>query len=90
MHTETQTENNNMNPMDAAISHQDTICVEGSTKELCDNPEYFPVLENLRNLKNKFIQDVREVSDKYGLDGSVKVVFSIYAKKQNMEELSLD
>ena len=90
MKMETQTELQNLNQMDAAISHEDTICVEGSTKEICENPELFPVVESLKNLKNKFIQEVREVSDKYGLDGSVKVVFSIYARKAKMEELSLE
>jgi len=90
MNTETQTELQNLNPMDAAICHEDTICVEGSTKEICENPDLFPVVESLKDLKNKFIKEVREVSDKYGLDGSVKVVFSIYARKAKMEELSLE
>jgi hypothetical protein len=88
---ETQTELQNLNQTDAAtINHEDTICVEGSTKEICENPELFPVVESLKNLKNKFIKDVREVSNKYGLDGSVKVVFSIYARKAKMEEISLE
>jgi hypothetical protein len=82
MNTEIQTEIVKMNSKDAAtLSQEDIICIEGSTKELCENPELFPVVESLKDLKNKFIQDVQDLSNKYDLDGSVKVVFSIYTKK---------
>lgn len=80
----------NMNSTDAAISHEDIICVEGSTKEICENPKYSPIVESLKDLKNKFIEDVREISDKYNLDGSVKVIFSIYTRSKAMEEIRLD
>lgn len=77
------------NSKDAAISdHQeDILCVEGSTQELCENPEYHPVIDSLKDLKDKFIRDVRDISAKYNLDGSVKVVFSIYTRKSEVEEI---
>ena len=90
MHTDTRSELVSMNSTDAAaLSQQDIICIEGSTKELCENPELFPVVEALKDLKNKFVQDVRDLSHNYDLDGSVRVVFSIYTKK-SMEKISLE
>lgn len=78
------------NSTDAAtISLEDTICVEGDTKELCENSDLFPVVESLKDLRNAFINDVRILANKYDLDGSVKVVFSIYTRKGKMEEISL-
>lgn len=91
MNTDIHTEEEQMNSTDAAASlnHEDVICVEGSTKELCENPELFPVIEMLKDLRNKFITDVQEVSNKFDLDGSVKVVFSIHTRKKCLEEISL-
>jgi len=87
LHTDNHTEKDQMNSTDTVTaSQEDTICVEGSTKELCENPKLFPVVELLKDLKNKFIEDVRQVSDKYDLDGSVNVVFSIFSREKNVED----
>lgn len=90
MNTDIHTEEEQMNSTEAAASnHEDVICVEGSTKELCENPELYPVIELLKNLRNKFIAEVQEVSNKFDLDGSVKVVFSIHTRKKCLEDISL-
>jgi len=85
-----QTVKKELNSTDTATaSQEDTICVEGCTKELCENPDLFPVVESLKDLKNKFIHDVRDMADKYNLDGTVRVIFSILTREKNMEEISI-